>query len=134
LQNFYKQFFGNDRAHFLARSDPWGFSAIVFCCWPLRSFWLYRSLKVTSWIGMLGRVISAVMAIFIAWVMAASLVFRQHHWHAAYNALLCFAGCALQFVIGTGLAFLCSQPILGKNFFRDFLHPLMVTPLGVGTP
>jgi multiple sugar transport system permease protein len=42
-------------------------------------------------------------------------------------------GCALQFVIGTGLAFLCSQPISGKNFFRViFFIPLMITPLGVG--
>ena len=40
---------------------------------------------------------------------------------------------ALQFVIGTGLAFLCSQPISGKNFFRVvFFIPLMITPLGVG--
>ncbi|NJM29377.1 MAG: sugar ABC transporter permease [Rhizobiales bacterium] len=42
-------------------------------------------------------------------------------------------GCAPQFVIGTGLAFLCSQPISGKNFFRViFFIPLMITPLGVG--
>jgi len=42
-------------------------------------------------------------------------------------------GCALQFIIGTGLAFLCSQPISGKNFFRVvFFIPLMITPLGVG--
>jgi multiple sugar transport system permease protein len=42
-------------------------------------------------------------------------------------------GCAIQFVIGTGLAFLCSQPISGKNFFRViFFIPLMITPLGVG--
>ena len=42
-------------------------------------------------------------------------------------------GCTMQFVIGTGLAFLCSQPISGKNFFRVlFFIPLMITPLGVG--
>ena len=42
-------------------------------------------------------------------------------------------GCAIQFVIGTALAFLCSQPISGKNFFRViFFIPLMITPLGVG--
>ena len=39
----------------------------------------------------------------------------------------------MQFVIGTALAFLCSQPISGKNFFRViFFIPLMITPLGVG--
>jgi ABC-type sugar transport system permease subunit len=35
-----------------------------------------------------------------------------------YRTALLFVGCALQFVIGTALAFLCSQPISGKNFFR----------------
>src|SRR5437764_355671 len=42
-------------------------------------------------------------------------------------------GCSIQFVIGLMLAFLCSQPVIGKNFFRVlFFIPLMITPLGVG--
>jgi multiple sugar transport system permease protein len=42
-------------------------------------------------------------------------------------------GCSVQFLIGTALAFLCSQPIKGKSFFRVlFFIPLMITPLGVG--
>jgi multiple sugar transport system permease protein len=42
-------------------------------------------------------------------------------------------GCSLQFVIGTALALMCSQPIRGKNLFRVlFFIPLMITPLGVG--
>ena len=46
---------------------------------------------------------------------------------------MCSSAAPLQFVIGTGLAFLCSQPISGKNFFRViFFIPLMITPLGVG--
>ena len=44
-----------------------------------------------------------------------------------------FVGCAMQFVIGTGLAFLCSQPITGRTFFRViFFIPLMITPIGIG--
>ena len=44
-----------------------------------------------------------------------------------------FVGCSVQFRHRTGLAFLCSQPIRGKGFFRViFFIPLMITPLGCG--
>ena len=96
-------------------------------------WWLYRSLKITTWVGMLGRLISAAMAIFIAWVMGASLLSGNSIGTLLTTLFYVFVGCALQFVIGTGLAFLCSQPISGKSFFRViFFIPLMVTPLGVG--
>ena len=58
---------------------------------------------------------------------------RQSMGHTSDHPVLRDVGCGLQFVIGTGLAFLCSQPISGKNFFRViFFIPLMITPLGVG--
>jgi multiple sugar transport system permease protein len=73
------------------------------------------------------------MAIFVAWILGASLLSGNSIGTLGTTLFYVFAGCALQFVIGTGLAFLCSQPILGKNFFRViFFIPLMVTPLGVG--
>ena len=41
--------------------------------------------------------------------------------------------CGIQFLIGLGLALLCSQPIRGRTFFRVvFFLPLMVTPIGIG--
>ena len=41
-------------------------------------------------------------------------------------------GCTLQFLIGLGLAMLCSQPIKGRTFFRvTFFLPLMITPVGI---
>jgi multiple sugar transport system permease protein len=43
------------------------------------------------------------------------------------------AGCSVQFLIGLGLALLCTQPIRGRSFFRVvFFVPLMITPIGVG--
>jgi multiple sugar transport system permease protein len=135
LQNFAKQFFGNDQVHFLGKTEGIGVLGLVFFVAVTAAvlWWLYRSLKTTSPVGMLGRLISAAMAIFIAWIMGASLLSGNTIGTLLTTLFYVFVGCALQFVIGTGLAFLCSQPIRGKNFFRViFFIPLMVTPLGVG--
>ena len=135
LQNFSKQFFGNDQVHFLGKTEGIGVLGWVFfgAVTAAVLWWLYRSLKITSPVGMLGRIISAAMAIFIAWIMGASLLSGSTIGTLLTTLFYVFVGCALQFAIGTGLAFLCSQPILGKSFFRViFFIPLMVTPLGVG--
>lgn len=135
FQNFAKQFLGNDQQHFLGKIGTMGVFGTVFLVAVTAAvlWWLYRSVKITSWVGMLGRIISAAMAIFIAWVMAVSLLSGNSIGTLLTTLFYVFVGCALQFVIGTGLAFLCSQPIAGKNFFRViFFIPLMITPLGVG--
>ena len=82
---------------------------------------------------MIGRTISAAMAIFLSWLLCASFLSGNAIGTLYTTLFYVIVGCALQFVIGTGLAFLCSQPISGKNFFRVvFFIPLMITPLGVG--
>jgi multiple sugar transport system permease protein len=136
FQNFQKQFLGNEQVHFLGRIDVvsvygWIFTAAVtaLCLW-----WLYRSFKNgATWIGMIGRLISASGAVFIGFLLAATLL-SGNQWGTLLTTLFyVIIGCAIQFVIGTGLAFLCSQPIAGKGFFRViFFIPLMITPLGVG--
>ena len=136
LQNFQKQFLGNEQIHFLGRLE--GLSAIgwVFSLAVTAAvlWWLYRSFRNgASWIGMIGRLISAATAITIAFILGATLL-SGNNWGTLMTTLFyVIVGCALQFVIGTALAFLCSQPISGKNFFRVvFFVPLMITPLGVG--
>ena len=135
FRNFGKQFFGSSEVHFLGRTDPVSifgyavFAAIVIAV----LWWLWRSRKITSWVGMIGRTISAAMAIFLSWILCASILSGNSIGTLYTTLFYVFVGCALQFAIGTGLAFLCSQPISGKNFFRViFFIPLMITPLGVG--
>jgi multiple sugar transport system permease protein len=135
FQNFAKQFFGNNQVSFLGKTDGMGILGMLFFLAVTAAvfWWLYRSIKITTWVGMLGRTISAAMAIFLAWIMGASLLSGNPIGTLLTTLFYVFVGCALQFIIGTGLAFLCSQPIMGKNFFRViFFIPLMVTPLGVG--
>ncbi|WP_119391383.1 carbohydrate ABC transporter permease [Taklimakanibacter lacteus] len=135
LQNFARQIFGSEQDHFLGKIGELGLLeigilTIVSAC---LLFWLYRSLSITSWVGMVGRLISALSAWFIAWLLCATLLIGNPIGTLLTTLFYVIIGCSLQFVIGTGLAFLCSQPIAGKNFFRVvFFLPLMITPLGVG--
>ena len=135
LRNFSKQFFGSAEVHFLGRTDPvsiFGYALFIIVALAIL-WWLIRSVKRTTWVGMIGRTISAAMAIFLSWILCASLLSGNSIGTLYTTLFYVLVGCALQFAIGTGLAFLCSQPISGKNFFRVvFFIPLMITPLGVG--
>jgi multiple sugar transport system permease protein len=136
LDNFLNEFTGPEQIHFLGRVENvsifgWLFSLVTL---GLVVFWLYRSfIAGASWIGMIGRLISASTAVFVAFLLAGTLL-SGNQWGTLLTTLFyVIVGCSLQFVIGTGLAFLCSQPIAGKSFFRVlFFIPLMITPLGVG--
>jgi multiple sugar transport system permease protein len=135
FRNFAKQFVGSSEVHFLGRTDPVSiFGYAVFAIVAVSVLvWLWRSRKITTWVGMLGRTISAAMAIFLSWILCASLLSGNSIGTLYTTLFYVFVGCAIQFLIGTGLAFLCSQPISGKNFFRViFFVPLMITPLGIG--
>lgn len=136
FDNFLAQFSGNEQAHFLGRLTEisvlgWGFFAVVTAA---TLWWFFKSFrKGASAIGLVGRFISASMAIFIAFLLGATLL-SGNPWGTLMTTMFyVVVGCTVQFLIGTGLAFLCSQPISGKNFFRVlFFIPLMITPLGVG--
>ncbi len=135
LRNFTRQFAGNDQVHFLGKATTPTIFGLIFFGIILAAvlWWLFRSVKVTTWVGMIGRLISAAMAIWITWIFSVTLLAGNPIGTMMTTLFYVLVGCFLQFVIGTGLAFLCSQPIMGKNFFRViFFIPLMVTPLGVG--
>ena len=136
FQNFLAQFNGNEQAHFLGRLMSMSLFGWLFALSVTATvaWWLYRSFqRGASWVGMTGRLISAAMVIALAWILGGTLL-SGNPWGTLMTTLFyVIVGCSLQFVIGTALAFMCSQPILGKNFFRVlFFIPLMITPLGVG--
>ncbi len=135
LRNFNKQFFGTEQVHFLGKIGELNAVGWVFLVAVAAAlvWWLIKSISITTWVGMIGRLISAVAALFIAWLIGSTVLSGNPMGTLLTTLFYVIIGCALQFVIGTGLAFLCSQPIAGKNFFRViFFIPLMITPLGVG--
>lgn len=136
FDNFLAQFSGNEQAHFLGRLTDisvlgW---AVFITVTAATLWWFFKSFrKGASAIALVGRFISAAMAIFVAFLLGATLL-SGNPWGTLMTTMFyVVVGCTVQFLIGTGLAFLCSQPISGKNFFRVlFFIPLMITPLGVG--
>jgi len=136
LENFASQFTGNQQVHFLGRFTSMSIAGWVFTLVIAGAllWWLYRAVvRGTGWVGLAGRLISAAMAMFVAFLLAATLL-SGNQWGTLLNTLFyVVVGCSIQFAVGLLLAFLCSQPIIGKNFFRVlFFIPLMITPLGVG--
>jgi multiple sugar transport system permease protein len=136
FDNFAKQFTGPEQVHFLGRLSNVSVLGWIVTAAMLAAalWWLYRSWKNgASWIGMIGRFISASMAVFLTFLLGATLL-SGNPWGTMMTTLFyVLVGCSIQFVVGTALAFLCSQPIRGKNFFRVlFFIPLMITPIGVG--
>ncbi|HEY7765043.1 MAG TPA: sugar ABC transporter permease [Aestuariivirgaceae bacterium] len=136
FQNFVAQFTGNEQAHFLGRLESMSILGwfVTLAVVAASLLWLHRSFRAgATWIGIIGRIISAALAIFMIWILSGTLL-SGNPWGTLLTTLFyVVVGCSLQFVIGTALAFLCSQPIAGKNFFRVlFFIPLMITPLGVG--
>ncbi|MFY8098584.1 MAG: carbohydrate ABC transporter permease, partial [Allorhizobium sp.] len=136
LQNFTKQFAGNDQVHFLGRLGElsvlgWIVSLAItgLIVW----WWVNYLRSGPTLVGTLGRIITSTVVIGIAYLLSATALSGNPWGTLGTTLFYVFVGCSLQFVIGLGLAFLCSQPIAGKAFFRViFFIPLMITPLGIG--
>lgn len=135
-RNFEKQFFGSEQFHFLGT-----FTTISVLGWVIIAataagliWWLYRYARTAfTAIGLLGRLITTGVTFGIVMMFAATLFSGNSFGTLGVTIFYVFVGCAIQFVIGLGLALLCSAPIRGRTFFRvAFFVPLMITPIGVG--
>ena len=136
FKNFEKQFFGSEQFHFLGTFTTvsvigWVFFLVITAA---IIFWLYRYVTTMFWwLGFIGRLVTASFGIGIAWLIAATILSGNPFGTLGVTLFYVFVGCGIQFVIGLGLALLCSQPIRGRTFFRViFFIPLMITPIGVG--
>jgi multiple sugar transport system permease protein len=135
FQNFLKQFVGNEQITLLGRLEGLSILGWIFFLAILAATlrWLYKAIGKTTWVGMIGRLITATTAVWITYLFSSTFLSGNAWGYLLTTLFYVFVGCSIQFVIGTGLAFLCSQPIRGKSFFRVlFFIPLMITPLGVG--
>ncbi len=136
FKNFEKQIFGTEQFHFLGTLKGmsvlgWGFSIVVI----LLILWLFiRWMRVRfNVFGFVGRLFLVTVAIGLTLMIAGTVLSGTRFGTLGTTLFYVVAGCSLQFVIGLGLAFLCSQPIKGKAFFRVvFFIPLMITPIGIG--
>ena len=84
--------------------------------------------------GAIIRVAGALFAVGLAWLVAQTMLSEGGRPGALVVTLFyVFAGIAVTYFLGLGLAILAVQPLRGRRFFRVvFLLPLTITPIGVG--
>lgn len=135
LKNFKKLFTGSEQYHLLGTFE--GISVlgwvIIISATILIGWWLYRYVRRDfRLIGFLGRLVTASMGVGLAFLFGATLFSGSNFGTVPMTLIYVLFGCSIQFLIGLGLAFLCSQPIKGRTFFRVvFFIPLMITPVGI---
>ena len=135
-RNFDKQFFGSEQFHLLGTFTQisvlgWivGLSASGALLW-----WMWRYVRGNFWwFGFIGRLITFAMALALVWMFSATLLSGNQFGTIGTTLFYVIIGCGLQFVIGSALAYACSQSIRGKTAFRViFFVPMMITPIGIG--
>jgi multiple sugar transport system permease protein len=136
LLNFRKLLIGSEQYHFLGTFVPkttLGWLAIaVVAALICRSAVLYARSGGVTILGVLGRANAYALFGSLTWLLASTAAPGGQL--GSLGTTLFYVGCGLtvQFIIGTGLAWLCAQKIRGRTFFRVvFFIPLMVTPVGI---
>jgi len=136
FKNFDRQLFGTEQFHFLGTFKgfslfAWVFSIVLIA---LVLWLLFRWMQARfNLLGFIGRLFLVSVAIGLILLFAGTVLSGTRFGTLGTTLFYVVAGCSIQFVIGLGLAFLCSQPIRGKTFFRVvFFVPLMITPIGIG--
>ncbi len=136
LTNYRKLIFGIEREHFLgllAKSSP-GIEAALVAIIAILTILLIRYLRSSqfSWAGLLSRALFAFVGGSLVWLMIRVLVPGGRPGSLVTTLVYVIVGVAVQYGLGLALAFLCSQDIAGRRFFRVvFLLPMMITPVGI---
>ena len=135
FKNFKKIFFGSEQYHLLGTFEV--ISALGWCLiliiLSLLLWWLYTYTKKDfKLIGFIGRVISATFVLSITILFSVTLLSGNNFGTLPMTIIYVIFGCSIQFLIGLGLAYICSMNLKGRTFFRVlFFMPLMITPVGI---
>ena len=136
LNNFKKLIFGTQQFHLVGTFAPvpvlgWVILGLVILTVVWAAFNYVLSGQMTI-LGTLGRIISFGLALLVGFMVAFTIGDKAQIGSLSTTLFYVVAGVFLQFLIGTGLAWLCAQRIKGRDFFRVvFFVPMMVTPVGV---
>ena len=136
LRNFRKLLTGSQQYHLLGVFGPFGAVEwtilTLFALGLLALFARYLKGDAVTIVGLVGRLISAALAVFLVTLVLATLVAGGIAGTMVTTLIYVVMGVGVQFLLGLGLALLCAQPVRGRNFFRVlFFVPLMVTPVGI---
>jgi multiple sugar transport system permease protein len=136
--NFTTLLFGTERTHLLGLAktpNPLGWLVLIVVAVLLVRA-LIRSLRRgnVGVGGAIARVFGALFGIGLTWLIAQTMLSDGGRPGSLVVTLFyVFAGIAVTYGLGLGLAILAVQPLPGRRFFRiAFLLPLTITPIGVG--
>lgn len=136
LANFRKLLTGSQQYHLLGTFGAFG--AVEWILLALGAalilflFGRYLLSGRATVVGTIGRLITASLAMGLTLLLVATVVAGGVPGTLINTLLYVGIGVTAQFLLGLGLALLCSQAIRGRNFFRVlFFIPLMVTPVGI---
>ena len=136
FDNYQKLVVGIDRPHFLGDAAPLTplSVVIVVAIYGLFAFLLVRYMRGPdrSVGGLIGRVITAVIAGGLVWLVVDTIVTGGRPGTLVVTIVYVGVDVSLQYLLGLGLALLVVQQLPARRFFRVvFLLPMMITPVGV---
>lgn len=136
VANYRKLLLGTQKEHFLGKvGAPTLIGWFVFALaaglmiWGLVNFVRSRNFSL---FGLIMRVLAATIGLAFIWLTIHTLTRTGRPGTLVVTWFYVFAGIAVQYLLGLGLALLVTQPLPGRRFFRVvFLLPMMITPVGV---
>jgi multiple sugar transport system permease protein len=136
MRNYVRLFSGSQQFHFVGVFRPPGALSIAVMAVALLAtlWWFVRYLRGghRSVMGFAGRSIAAVTFLALVWLAASTTGHGGALGSLMVTLFYVVFGVGVQFLIGLGLAYLCTLPLKGGRFFRLlFFLPLMVTPVGI---
>lgn len=136
LFNYRKVLTGSEQDHFLGRfatPSPVGWLLLALAAMALIYFLvLYSRNSGRTIVGFLLRVGLALVLLALVALAATAMTGEGLPGTLSTTLFYVFAGIAVQYLIGLGLALLTAQQLSGRRFFRVvFLLPMMITPVGV---
>jgi multiple sugar transport system permease protein len=138
FSNFAVLIFGTERTHLLGLlKPPTPLGWLVFglaAAFVLRALVRAARSGRVGILGLLLRAMAGLLLLGLLWLVVHVLLSDGGRPGSLVVTLVyVFAGIAVQYALGLGLAILAVQPLRGRRFFRVvFLLPLTITPVGVG--
>jgi multiple sugar transport system permease protein len=138
FNNFAVLLFGTERTHLLGLLKPptplgWLILGLAAALVARAFIGAVRGGRLSP-LGLLLRATAGLLLLGLLWLVVHVLFSDGGRPGSLVVTLIfVFAGIAVQYLLGLGLAILAVQPLRGRRFFRVvFLLPLTITPVGVG--
>ncbi len=136
LANFRKLLIGIEQEHFLGAFTAPSVAAwlIVGALFVALAVYLTRAIRggKSAWAALPGRIFFVVVAGGVTWLTARTLSPGGRPGSLITTLVYVVVGITVQYWLGLGLAYLASQNLAGRRFFRVvYLLPMMITPVGI---